>query len=118
MVAFLNDLEDDNAKQAIAKLHGLPECITSIRNAADKLTEELRSDMQQTAASKTVKASEVKKQLLTVFNEKLLKTLFAYSIIDPDSYKKEYDEVQGLVNEYNEIIKRRHAVKTNPKPTR
>lgn len=118
VVAFLNDLEDDNAKQAVAKLHGLTECIASIRNAADTLTAELRSDMQQTAASKTVKASEVKKQLLTVFNEKLLKTLFAYSIIAPADYKTEYDEVQGLVNEYNEMIRRRHAVKTNPKPTK
>ncbi|MCQ2308019.1 MAG: DUF6261 family protein [Bacteroidales bacterium] len=107
VVAFLNDLEEATAKQAVAKLHGLPECVAGIRAAADKLTAELRSDMQQTAASKTVKASEVKKQLLTVFNEKLLKTLFAYSIIAPADYKTEYDEVQGLVNEYNEIIRRR-----------
>ncbi|MDO5343070.1 MAG: DUF6261 family protein [Bacteroidia bacterium] len=109
--ALLKDLQDEKILSAASKLQGMTECIAAIEAAYDTLVTEMRSDTSQIIASKEVKPSAVKKELIKTVNEQFLVMLAALALMEGERYKEEYEEVCGIIADFNGKVNARYRAK-------
>lgn len=107
LVAFLTDLQEPLMRSAVSKLPGLPECVSEMESAWQRLSAGLSSHLDQVTSSRSVKASEVKRELITLINGSLIAGLTGLAVFEPARYQGVLDEVTGIARQFNEMYRSR-----------
>jgi hypothetical protein len=106
--SMLEDYADLSLQADIAAVLGSAELIASLQTAQnDFRTADTIWDEEKAKEDLTQSASEIKKEVLTIINGKILVYLKAMSQVNPEVYAELAKAVSDIIEEVNQAVKRR-----------
>lgn len=114
--SLLMDLGNETYQEAIAALSGCAALIQALQNSQGDF-EETRVTWEKEKAKEGAmeNATELKKAVVTIINEKLVVYLIAMKMADPEMYGEFAGTIAVIIAENNETVRRR-AKKPEPDP--
>jgi hypothetical protein len=116
ITSLLMDLGNETYQEAIAALSGCAALIQALQNSQEDF-EETRVTWEREKAKEGAleNATELKKEVVAIVNEKLVVYLRAMQMADPEMYGEFANTIAVIIAENNETVKRR-AKKPEPAP--
>lgn len=112
--SLLMDFADENVKQQMGNLLGLDEAVEELRLAQTDFTEtrvQYELNLSQEKQLKT--ATDVKKELLNLINNKIAVYLSAMAMADANKYANLDNVLDKFVSDMNDMAKRRRKTKSD-----
>ena len=111
--SLLLDLEDSDLATAIAKLPGCTGIITGLKNSQVDF-EETRIAYEEEKGAESTKdsATVIKKEVVTMINDKLVVYLRAMNQVDMETYGSFYLTITEVISDNNEVVKKRSKKNT------
>lgn len=108
--SLLNDLNKPEVLTAIAKMQGVAEIISKLRTAqSDFETVALQQAEGESAKKDLVTASKLKKEVIKEINDNMVGYLNTMAKVNPDIYKASALTIAELIDNNNELVKRRRT---------
>lgn len=108
--SLLNDLNKPEVLAAIAKMQGVAEIISKLRTAqSDFETVALQQAEGESAKKDLVTASKLKKEVIKEINDNMVGYLNTMAKVNPDTYKASALTIAELIDNNNELVKRRRT---------
>lgn len=108
--SMLTAFEKPEIVEAVAKLPGMEVQVSNLRTTQNDFdTTFLLWKDQKAANIQAPSASDLKKELLPLINEKLLPYLKAMTIVDSDTYKEFTQSVAQIIADNNSTVKKRSS---------
>jgi len=108
--SLLNDLAKPEVVAAIAKLQGVAEIISELTTAQkDFETVALQQAEGESAKKDLATASKLKKEVIKEINDNMVGYLNTMAKVNPDTYKASALTIAELINNNNELVKRRRT---------
>lgn len=106
--SLLLDFAEPGAQTHVGMLPGMAEALSELRQAQSDFTaERIAYETYWAHAAKEKTASELKKTLLELINDKLLLYVETIRMVDPDNYTSFAATVEQIIEEMNTVIARR-----------
>lgn len=106
--SLLLDFAEPGAQAHVNTLPGMAEALSELRHAQSDFTvERIAYETYWAHAAKEKTASELKKTLLELINDKLLLYVETMRMVDPDNYTAFAATVEQIIEEMNDVIARR-----------
>lgn len=108
ITSMLEDLLKQNLVDAIALLSGCAEIIAALQTAQTNF-ETARISYEQEKAEESTKqnATAIKKEVLTLINDKIVVYMRAMEIVDEESYGSFARTIAEIIADNNEVVKKR-----------
>ena len=107
--SMLNDLTKQKLLDAIALLSGCAETIAALQTAQNEFEAARITWEQEKAAESTQQtATTIKKEILSLINDKLVIYLRAMEVVDEATYGDFARTIAEIIAENNEVVKKRH----------
>lgn len=112
--SMLLDLAKPELQDAIAAIPGCAEMINELQGAQDNF-EQIRIAWEQEKAQESTKesASEIKPEVLTLINEKIVVYMRAMEIVDEANYGAFARTIATIIADNNEVVKKRKKKEAN-----
>ena len=106
--SLLLDFAEPGAQTHVGMLPGMAEALSELHQAQSDFTaERITYETYWAHAAKEKTASELKKTLLELINDKLLLYVETMRMVDPDNYTSFAATVEQIIEEMNTVIARR-----------
>lgn len=104
--SLLEDLNADHAKSAISALQGIGDLVSALSDAQDEF-DRANDAYNAASATKTDSATNLKKPLLALINDRIVPYLTAMQLAKPAIYGDFISKVENEINRTNQTVSKR-----------